>query len=129
MSLRGLTCLLLAVLGCTRRHGRPAEVGAAPDGPPDVVIIYSAGLRGAVASPKGDAGGLARRATLVDRARLAAHAIVQVDAGDLAPSQEDEPGLADAAARASRTELALRAYRRMGVDAITVGERDLALGP
>jgi hypothetical protein len=65
----------------------------------------------------------------VDRARLTARAILQVDAGDVAPSRDDEPGLGEAADRASRTALALRAYRRMGVDAITVGERDHALGP
>jgi hypothetical protein len=60
--------------------------------------------------------------------RLWARAVVQVDAGDIAPAAEDDPGLADGAARETRARLALRAYRRMGVDAITVGERDLALG-
>ncbi len=90
--------------------------------------MYVADLRGAVASPPHAAGGLARRATSVDRVRLSARAVVQVDAGDVAPAAEDEPGLADAAAREARARLALRAYRRMGVDAITVGERDLALG-
>src|SRR5262252_2810594 len=107
-------CLLLAA-GCARgRH--PA------DGPPDVAIVYAADLRGAVASPPGAAGGLARRATAVDRARLSARAVVQVDAGDVAPAADDEPGLVDPAARAARARLALRAYRRMGVDAVAVGE-------
>ncbi|HVT06234.1 MAG TPA: multiheme c-type cytochrome [Polyangia bacterium] len=114
-------CLLVAALGCTR--GRPA-----PGGPPDLTILYGADLRGAVASPPRAAGGLARRATLVDRARLSANALVQVDAGDIAPAAEDDPGLVDAAGREAQARLALRAYRRMGVDAITVGERDLALG-
>jgi len=114
-------CLLVAALGCHR--GRPA-----PAGPPDLTILYAADLRGAVASPPGGAGGLARRATSVDRVRLAASALVQVDAGDVAPAAEDDPALVDAAAREARARLALRAYRRMGVDAIAVGERDLALG-
>src|SRR4029077_8155338 len=68
------------------------------------------------------------RATWVDRARLSARAVVQVDAGDVAPSADDEAGPTAPAAREARARLALRAYRRMGVDAITVGERDLALG-
>ena len=53
---------------------------------------------------------------------------MQVDAGDVVPSAEDEPGLGDPPARAARAALALRAYRRLGMDAITVGERDLMLG-
>ncbi|MFL5306167.1 MAG: multiheme c-type cytochrome [Polyangia bacterium] len=114
-------CLLFAALGCTRAR-------TAPVGPPDLALVYVADLRGAVAAPPHAAGGLARRATSVDRLRLSARAVVQVDAGDVAPSPEDEPGLVDAAAREARARLALRAYRRMGVDAITVGERDLAVG-
>ncbi len=114
-------CLALAAAGCSR--------GGAASRPPDVVVIYSADLRGAVASPPGEAGGLARRASIVDRTRLAARAVIQVDAGDVAPSADDEPMFGDPSARVARTALALRAYRRMGVDAITVGERDLALGP
>ena len=111
----------LAAITCTR--------SAAVVGPPNVAILYSADVRGAVESPPGRAGGLARRATLVDRARLSALAVVQVDAGDFAPAEEDEPSWADPAARKDRAALVLRAYRRMGVDAITLGERDLALGP
>jgi hypothetical protein len=114
-------CVALAAAACSRESARV--------GPPDVAILYSADLRGAVEAPSGKAGGLARRATLVDRARLEARAVVQVDAGDFAPAGEDEPSLADPAARAERAARALRAYQRMGVDAITVGERDLALGP
>lgn len=114
-------CLLVAAVGCARARPGPA-------GPPDLTILYAADLRGAVASPPRVAGGLARRATSVDRVRLSARALVQVDAGDIAPGAEDDPGLADAAAREARARLALRAYRRMGVDAVAVGERDLALG-
>jgi len=112
--------LVVATAGCTR--------GGPPGGVPDVTILYSADLRGVVESPAAHAGGLARRATLVDRTRLSARAVVQIDAGDVAPGADDEPSL-DSSARAGRAGLALQAYRRMGVDAITVGERDLALGP
>ena len=113
--------VLLAASGCARN---PHPV----DGRPDVALVYSAALRGAVASPPRAAGGLARRATWVDRARLAARAVVQVDAGDLAPLAEDDPGLPEPGERDARALLALRAYHRMGVDAVTVGERELALG-
>ena len=113
--------VVLAAVGCTRGAG-------APDGPPGLTIIYSADLRGALAAPPRDTGGVARRATLVDWARLTARALVQVDAGDVVPSAEDDATLGEPAARAARARLALRAYRRLGMDAITVGERDLALG-
>src|SRR6186713_858784 len=99
----GVACMALAASACTR--------GGGVVGPPDVAILYSADVRGAVEAPSGRAGGLARRATLVDRARLAARAVVHVDAGDFAPAPEDEPSLAEPAARRERAALALRAYR------------------
>jgi len=71
---------------------------------------------------------MARRATLVDRARVGARALLQVDAGDLTPKPEDETALTDLAARAARTRLVLQCYRRLGVDVITLGESDWALG-
>jgi hypothetical protein len=71
---------------------------------------------------------MARRATLVDRARVNARAILQVDAGDLTPKVEDEASLADVVARADRARLVFQTYRRMGVDAVTLGETDWALG-
>jgi hypothetical protein len=113
--------VLVAVVGCTRAQ-------QALELQPDVALFYSADLRGAVESPLRGAGGLARRATWVDRGRLTARAVVQVDAGDIAPAVGDGPDLADEAGRESRARLALRAYRRMGVDAVTIGEREIALG-
>ena len=110
--------MLLALASCARR---PADERAA------VTLIYSAELRGAVASPALEPGGLARRATLVDQARLESRAVIQVDAGDLMPASGDPPGLGPEQLR-DRATLILRAYARMGVDAITVGERELALG-
>jgi hypothetical protein len=121
VSRSNLGCVLLTALGCARG-------GPAPAGPPDLTIVCSAGLRGALASSPGDPGGLARRATLIDRTRLATPSLVQLDGGDFAPSAEDEPGLDGVAARGERAEIVMQAYRRMGVDAITVGERDLDLG-
>lgn len=120
-------CLVLAfgLGGCTRARA-PHE--SPPEGPPDLAIIYGADLRGAVATPSTGPGGLARRATLVDRARLSAGAVAQVDAGDFVPAADDGPGLGEAGAREARARLVLQAYHRMGLDAVTLGERDLALG-
>ncbi len=59
---------------------------------------------------------------MVDRARVEVPGLVQVDAGDLFPV-----GDAEDVERKGRVLLA--AYARMGVDAITLGEHDLALGP
>jgi len=112
---------VMMLVGCPRP--RPA-----PPGPPDLVMFYASGVRGAVASPKAGPGGMARRATLVDRTRVTARALFQVDAGDLTPKAEDEPTLTDAAARADRTRLVFQSYRRMGVDVVTLGESDWALG-
>src|SRR5205085_4525637 len=114
---------LLVLAGCSRHRPGPPS----PPGPPDLLVFYASGVRGAVASPaKGD-GGMARRATLVDRARVSAPALVQVDAGDLTPRVEDEAALSDVAARASRTRQVFQSYRRMGVDVVTLGESDWAL--
>src|SRR4051812_23644165 len=116
-----LSVALLILAGCSRHQ-------PAPPGPPDLLIFYASGVRGALASPATGPGGMARRATLVDRARVNAPALLQVDAGDLTPKAEDEAALTAVDARASRTRLVFQTYRRMGVDAVTLGESDWALG-
>lgn len=123
-----VVCLaaLSSMSGCRRRGASSRPVG--PPAPPDLALVYSAGVRGALAPPAVGPGGLARRATLVDRARLAARAVVQVDAGDLIGGADDEAALADTAEKEKRARLAFGCYRRMGVDAVTVGESELALG-
>ncbi len=73
------------------------------------------------ANVDGHTEGLARRATVVDRARAESRALLQVDAGDWL-------GAGSAEQMARRAGLVLAAYARMGVDVITVGEQDLALG-
>lgn len=90
--------------------------------------MYGADLRGAAATPPKGPGGLARRATLVDRTRLSVRAVAQVDAGDFVGAANDDPALGEVGAREARARLVLQAYHRMGVDAVTLGERDLALG-
>ena len=116
-----LSVALLVLAGCSRHP-------PAPPGPPDLLIFYASGVRGALAPPATGPGGMARRATLVDRARVNASALLQVDAGDLAPKEEDEAALTTLDARVSRTRLVFQSYRRMGVDAVTLGESDWALG-
>jgi len=120
--MRHLLCLAsLSLVACSRP--RPVAPG-----PPDLLVFYASGVRGAVATPKAGAGGMARRATLVDRARVNARALLQVDAGDLTPRVQDEASLTELAARADRTRLVFQSYRRMGVDVVTLGESDWALG-
>ncbi|MES1164281.1 MAG: multiheme c-type cytochrome [Verrucomicrobiota bacterium] len=95
-------------------------------------MIYSADLRGHIAPRTPDAdGGLARRATTVDRIKLEGGTVVQVDAGDLLATATDSgdgdgpPPIYD---RERRPMIVLTSLNRMGVDAVTLGERDLALG-
>jgi hypothetical protein len=95
----------------------------------DLAFFYTAGVRGAVSpptSPPNAPGGLARRATLVDQARLDAKAVVEVDAGDFLPATDD-PALATPGAFERRARLILDAYQRMDVDAVTLGERELGV--
>jgi Cytochrome c554 and c-prime len=121
--------VLLVVAGsCTRRRSAGGAGGAA-EGPPALALLYAAEVQGQVAAPAtppGAPGGLARRATLVDRARLDAPAIVQVDAGDFLPAADD-PASATPAAFERRARLVMAAYQRMDVDAVTLGPRELAV--
>ena len=128
--------------GCPRR-----EVAAHSDAPaaastpvatpalsvelPELSLVYSSDVRGRIRPAGGPnaLGGLARRATIVDRARTSSHTVLQVDAGDFLPSASEETGEDGGANREQRIHVVLAAYERMGVDAVTLGERELALGP
>ncbi|HXI56644.1 MAG TPA: hypothetical protein VNO55_11335, partial [Polyangia bacterium] len=95
----------------------------------DLAVIASSDWHGQVAppaSPPNAPGGLARRATQVDRARLEAKAVLQVDAGDFFPAA-DAATLPNAVGPAfeRRARLILAAYQRMDVDAVTLGPREL----
>jgi hypothetical protein len=123
----------------------PPPAPVAPTGPrPGLAVMYGSDLRGRVSvkeiprplppgvtltplAARESTGGLARRATLVDRARLEANAVVQVDAGDFLPLASDPPDPAVGSKGVERgVDLVFTAYRRMGVDAATLGERELA---
>jgi hypothetical protein len=98
------------------------------ESPADLTIFYSADLRGAGPREGAAKGALvARRATLADRARVASHFVLQVDAGDVVPAAGDRPDLDTPEKLAQRARLLFGAYQRMGVDVITLGERELAV--
>jgi hypothetical protein len=116
----------------------PNAAAGADDPPPrgkHIAFLYSSNVRGEYAPcacPSQPLGGLTRRATLVDRARIEADGILHVDVGDLTPPPPPVPdGMLppDPKEVERRTRLLLEAYARMGVDAWTPGETDLRLGP
>jgi hypothetical protein len=133
-ALLGLAAVLAAV-SC-RREGaapapRPDAAAAAPAPAPaaaprgtQLTLIYSSNQLAAygpchcAVSPM---GGLARRATQIDRAHAEADAVLVLEAGDLFTS----PGSGEVERRA---RLMAAAYGRMGTTAFVPGERDLALG-
>jgi hypothetical protein len=135
-------CSLLLVLsaGCQKRDLRPpaaAQPGARAPIPPrgkQITLIYSSNLLAEYEQcgcPVHPMGGLARRATQIDRARAESDAILVLDAGDLflplaARAKSGPPPVADEIERRGR--LLAGAYARMGTTAFLPGERDLALG-
>ena len=130
-----------------RRAARVAPDAAPPPARPrpTFTLVYSSDLRGRITAheaplnlppgvglmplAKRDAwAGLGRRATIVDRARVGSGGVVQVDAGDFLPLPTDEPRDEVAPERKDVPrwlDLVLASYRRLGVDAVTLGEREL----
>ena len=128
--------------------GGPAPESAGRDGRPDgdsipetaaergthLALLYGANLQGEYENcgcPSHPLGGLARRATVVDRARGEADGVLVVDAGDmLLPEVFHAEGRRPAPAGEweRRARLILTAYRRMGITAVLPAERDLGLG-
>ncbi len=99
-----------------------------------IAVLYSADLLAAIeacACPGHPLGGIARRATRVAEARAETDAVVVVDAGDLlfrsAAELAGKPA-PDKREVARRAWLLAGVYRRIGIDALAPGDRDLALG-
>src|SRR6185437_15337618 len=138
--------LVATSFGCRRGErvapaARPAGPRAAADASPTVPeadlqppaaprgrqisLFYSSNLQGKYA-PCNCAveplGGLARRATIVDRGRAEADATVVVDAGDLFKPEGTE------AETERQGRLLAAGLARAGLDAFTPGETDLAIG-
>lgn len=155
---RGATSEPAAGMPLGARRGIPtaeslAETAAAPGA--HIAIVYGSNLLAEYehcGCPSHPMGGLARRATVVDRARSDGAAVLLVDAGDALlplmfhpPAPLDPPGtgpttaavpaMAWAAPRPGelerRADLILAAYARMGMaaaGALLPAERELALG-
>ena len=126
----------LALAGCSRRgpsaSGAPEPATAAA--PPDLVVYYGADVRGRYfATGVGAAarGGLARRASVLDQTRVEGGDLLLVDAGDAVPAITDAPDLDVGSSEAVRIRgrIVLTAFKRMGIEAMVPGERELALGP
>ncbi len=108
-------CALLTPGHCSSRGHSQGLSGELRATAPDLCVVFASNVHGRTDF-------LARRATTVDRVRVEVPSVVQVDAGDLFP-------LGDTEDVERKARVVLAAYGRMGVDAITVGERELALGP
>jgi hypothetical protein len=118
------------------------ETAAAPGA--HLALVYGSNLLGAYEAcgcPAQPLGGLARRATVVERARAEGASVLVVDAGDaLMPAPVPEPVGTRPAARTPppragelerRAALILGAYSRMGMGtagALLPAERDLGVG-
>jgi len=112
----------------------PPRPAANPPRGKQITIAYASNLLAEYEQcgcPVHPLGGVARRATQIDRARSEADAVLVLDAGDLfLPAREGFPdGKApDAGEVERRGRLLAGSYRRMGTTALTPGERDLAIG-
>jgi|GEM_PF-448155 len=100
-----------------------------------LALLYGANLQGEYENcgcPSHPLGGLARRATVVDRARGEADGVLIVDAGDMLLPQvfhSDKLRPPPPGEWERRARLILSAYHRMGITAVLPAERDLGLGP
>ena len=135
--LRRAALLGLCLLACGAAATTPAPPRPSAPPPPrgkQITIAYASNLLAEYEQcgcPVHPLGGIARRATQVDRARSEADAVLVLDAGDLfLPLRESfyagkppDPGEVE-----RRGRLLASSYRRMGTTALTPGDRDLALG-
>jgi hypothetical protein len=109
---------LANVWGCGRHPTTAPDFDVSR--PPDLRIVFAAAQNGRME-------GMARRAAALDELRRQSAAVLLVDAGDFLPKLGD-PSITDSAELLRRARLVANAYTRMGVDAATLGERDLSLG-
>jgi 2',3'-cyclic-nucleotide 2'-phosphodiesterase (5'-nucleotidase family) len=99
-----------------------------------IALLYSSNLQGEFehcGCPSHPLGGLARRATLFDRARAEADGVLAVDAGDLLlplAFHSDRPHRPEPGEVERRARLLLESYARLGMAALLPAERDLGVG-
>src|SRR5262245_25114753 len=144
-----LCFVVVAALGCRRRATDERAPGSAPPAaapavkpaaavpPPrgkQITLLYSSNLDGdyeQCGCPVHPLGGVARRATIIDRARSEADAALVLDAGDLFLPQRAsfrDGKLPDAGEIERRARLLAAAFSRTGTTALLPGERDLVIG-
>ena len=132
------TALVVVLVGCRKGPAvsptaapPPATVPAADAALPtahrgrEIALLYSSNLQGKYAPcdcAVQPLGGLARRATVTARARAEADATVVVDAGDLFRPE------ATTAETERQANLLAAGIAGGGIDALTPGEGDLAIG-
>ena len=121
----------------------PTDATATAAVPPrgkQIAIAYSSNMLAEYEQcgcPVHPQGGLARRATLLDRARAESDAVLVLDAGDLLlpagplppPARDGAPPARNLDEVTRRAHLMLGALARLGVAAFAPGEHDLAIGP
>jgi 2',3'-cyclic-nucleotide 2'-phosphodiesterase (5'-nucleotidase family) len=116
------------VQGATAPVATPAPRGK------QITLLYSSNGDGdyeQCGCPVHPLGGVARRATVIDRARADADAALVLEAGDLfLPQRENDAAgkRPDAGEIERRARLLAGAYGRIGTTAMLPGERDLVLG-
>jgi len=138
-----LACALIAAASCRRGPAgkrapaaAPPTAAAAPVPPPPrgkaITLLYSSNLSGdyeQCGCPVHPLGGIARRATELDRARAGTDAALVLDGGDLfLPRAYPGGKLPDPGEIERRGRLLASAFGRMGTTALVPGERDLAIG-
>jgi 2',3'-cyclic-nucleotide 2'-phosphodiesterase (5'-nucleotidase family) len=116
----------------------PAATAAASVSPPPrgkaITLLYSSNLSGdyeQCGCPVHPLGGIARRATALDRARAETDAALVLDGGDLFlphPGAYRDGKPPDPGEIERRARLLASAFGRMGTTALVPGERDLAIG-
>ena len=142
-----VACVVAAGLACkrARKDDRPTPTVSTIHRPPppalppaprgkQVTLLYTSNDDGdyeQCGCPVHPLGGIARRATVIDRARAEADVTLVLDAGDLfIPRAVNLAGEVrpDAGEIERRARLLAGAYGRLGTTALLPGERDLALG-
>jgi hypothetical protein len=140
-----VACVLVAGLRCRRGPDTSAAKPPVTQAPPptavlppargkEIALLYTSNGGGdyeQCGCPVHPLGGIARRATVIDRARAEADTTLVLEAGDLfLPRPEDlrDAKHPDPSEIERRARLLAAAYGRIGTTAVLPGERDLAIG-
>jgi len=117
---RALT-VIAALVGVTALVGPGPSIASARDGNVTVRIVATTANNGELEQcgcKKNPKGGLARRATLIDTLRAETPDLLLLDAGNWSDRSKTSGQL--------KADFIFRMMKRMGYDAVTLGERELA---